>query len=202
MVKFLREALFCFVVLLTLAVGAVAVGRIRASPYALPELQVCGTGLCVLGIKPQSTTLHAAQDIIRQRTDFKLLPQTTRTAFKQTPPFYTLNLSVADEQLINEIDLNFTQAPNPTAGVIIAAFGQPCLVLPQYIASRDVLIYPGMMLFFTAEEQPTAQRFDPNRPVVQIQLLHTIPSCEAASRSSIARQSRQWRGFVLYAPLE
>jgi hypothetical protein len=194
--KLTGTALVIFCALFGISAVLVSYSRSNPDPVLALDFYRCGAKVCILDIEPGETSFHDAKTSIHTNPDYKFSPNSERSVYKQSTPFFRLDFFLKDS-VVNEVDLIFPSKPYLAANSIISVFGPPCNVVPNYRLQSMVLRYPGMVVFFSYNnQQSNSKHFDLSSHVYQINLFDNgITDC---SQVSFDKLNVRWRGFRRY----
>jgi len=204
MKRVLMITLVCLAALLLAISAVIFIQRGQAPIGNLSELHPCDKGMCLFDIAPNKTTIRDAQATLKMTRSFTVANFSDSTAFKQSKPFYRVDLEPSSGcnrfglDCTGEMRMVFPLDQNElTAGQIITELGPPCGIVPNFIRGRTVLIYRGMVLYFISKPSSDAPRFEPTLPLGQINIFKNADSCEEAA--SKMEDYQRWRGFTIYS---
>src|SRR5258708_27518581 len=183
----------CLVLVVTLGTSEV-VGRTQPKHLSIPELRLCSDVMCFLGIVPGRTTLHDAQIIIRNSSEFDLSnPVGIIQAHKISEPFYDIAFENSKMGLVAAIDLVFPTETDFSIGVLITQLGSPCRIR----ANMDGLglAYPGLEVFTSSNDVKWVLK--PDSRISQISIVDTGKFCQTAISDNTVSV---WHGFGRYSP--
>src|SRR5437868_922384 len=110
-----RIAVVIFGILLNIVAAFISYSRSYANPPLTLDFYPCGIKVCVLEIEPNQTTLAEADAIIQRNSVFAQSSNPNNRAYKQTAPFYRIDLVENEDSLVSEVDLIFPPNSDLTA---------------------------------------------------------------------------------------
>src|SRR5207247_1754111 len=130
MKRVLTLTLVCFIASLLFVCVVIFIERSQTQVENLPELRPCSGVVCLFSIAPNETSITDAQAALKKTQAFTFASFGNGTAFKQSHPFYRIDLigasgrcSTIVASCVGEMDLVFPLGQNGlTAGQIISEF--------------------------------------------------------------------------------
>jgi hypothetical protein len=193
---------------LALLCAAVIAGKAQPVVDPLPELQICSSGPCYLGIAPGKTTLDEAGKIIAD-TPYLQIQQpfyTAQYAGKQSEPAYLVSYEAICDMgpcnhpnpPVTQLGLSFPdKAGSINASAIIYKFGVPCTVIRQG-PGNVILAYPGMNVFSSVDIQGDAATLRPYSPIRHINIAYIVISPGRCEQLRNCTSCVRWHGFGKY----
>src|SRR5258708_14903918 len=155
MKRVLMITLVCLAALLLAISGGIFIQRGQASIGNLSELQPCDKGMCLFDIAPNKTTIRDAQATLKMTRSFTVANFSDSTAFKQSKPFYRVDLEPSSGcnrfglDCTGEMRMVFPLDQNElTAGPKITSSAARLCVVPKFFLQATRVIKDRIMFFF------------------------------------------------------
>jgi hypothetical protein len=139
---------FAFILcgLMVFIIGSVVLWS-RTQSYVDPisEIAPCGEQLCLSNIVPDITNIGETYTLVNGIPGFKVSKTWGYRAYKQTFPYYRLEIYAQNGPQVDRIDLIFHTGRTLRSGDIVAKFGSPCAIVPDYIAGHRIPWYGRLL---------------------------------------------------------